>query len=59
MTRLLSAAALAMLIASPALAGSFSFDLPNLTFPKGAVTVSTANCDAATAQPACTAPVKN
>jgi len=58
MTRLLSAAALAALIASPALAGGFSFDLPNLTFPKGAVTVSTANCDT-TAQALCTAPVKN
>ena len=35
MTRLLSAAAFAALIAQPALAGGFSFDLPNLTFPGG------------------------
>lgn len=59
MTRFFAAAAFAALIASPALAGGFSFDLPNLTFPKGGVTVSTANCDTTVAQPVCTAQVKN
>lgn len=54
MTRLLSAAAFALLIAQPALAGGFSFDLPNLTFPSGEVTISTANCDAAGADQGCT-----
>lgn len=54
MTRLLSAAAFALLIAQPALAGGFSFDLPNLTFPSDGVTISTANCDATVAQPVCT-----
>jgi hypothetical protein len=54
MIRLLSAAVFALLIAQPALAGGLSFDLPNLTFPGGDVTVSTANCDATVAQPVCT-----
>lgn len=54
MPRLFTAAAFAVLIAQPALAGGFSFDLPNLTFPGGDVTVSTANCDASLAQPVCT-----
>lgn len=54
MTRLLSAAAFAVLIAQPALAGGFNFDLPNLTFPGGDVTVSTANCDSTVAKPVCT-----
>ena len=54
MIRLLSAATFALLIAQPALAGGFSFDLPNLTFPGGDVTVSTANCVATVAQPVCT-----
>ena len=54
MTRLFTAAAFAVLIAQPALAGGFSFDLPNLTFPGGDVTVSTANCDSTVAKPVCT-----
>lgn len=53
MTRFLAAASLGLLIAQPALAGGFSFDLPNLTFPSGDVTISTANCDASLAQPVC------
>jgi hypothetical protein len=58
MSRLFTAAALAVLIAQPALAGGISFDLPNLTFPGGDVTISTANCDGTVAQPVCT-PTKN
>ncbi len=54
MTRLISAAVFAVLIAQPALAGGLSFDLPNLTFPGGDVTISTANCDTTVAQPVCT-----
>lgn len=58
MTRLLSATAFALLIAQPALAGGISFDLPNLTFPGGDVTVSTANCDTSVAEPVCIPPEK-
>lgn len=58
MTRLISAATFAVLIAQPALAGGFSFDLPNLTFPGGDVTVSTANCDTSAAEPVCIPPEK-
>jgi hypothetical protein len=54
MTRLFAAASLALLIAQPAMAGGFSFDLPNLTFPSGDVTISTANCDVSLAQQVCT-----
>lgn len=53
MTRLFVAATFAVLIAQPALAGGMSLDLPNLTFPTGDVTVSTANCDASLDQPVC------
>ncbi len=58
MTRLLSAVLLSTLLAAPALADSISFDLPNLTFPTGDVTISTANCDTTVAQPVCTTPAK-
>ena len=54
MTRLLSAAALAVLIAQPALAGGLGFDLPNLPFPKGSVTVSTADCGGPVSRTVCT-----
>jgi len=56
MTRL-AALATALFLASPALAGSFSFDLPNLTFPEGGVTVSTSGCPTVDAQ-TCQAPVR-
>jgi hypothetical protein len=56
MTRL-AALATALFLASPALAGSFSFDLPNLTFPEGGVTVSTSGCPTVDAQ-ICQAPVR-
>lgn len=57
MTRL-AALATALLIASPALAGSFSFDLPNLTFPTQGVTVSTSGCPAVDGT-VCPAPIRN
>ena len=44
--------------AAPAIAGGFSFDLPNLTWPtEGSVTVSTAGCDQAVPTPKAEAPV--
>lgn len=58
MSRLFTAAVFAVLMAPPALAGGISFDLPNLTFPDGDVTISTANCDVTVGQPVC-APTKN
>lgn len=46
--------------AAPAMAGGFSFDLPNLTWPtEGSVTVSTAGCDQAVQPPKAEAPKCN
>lgn len=45
MTRFLPAAILTVLLAAPALAGGISIDLPSLTFPDSATTLSTKGCE--------------